>query len=264
MLFIDMEGQAHLSTDEPVGHSAEPAADKTAMTGHHFVELVPEIPIEPVESPVEKFSDSFAPISLEPEDLSQPESEAVPEPFAEPAPEFEPDAAFSGTAIEPDHFLEPESAHGEQEQGSHGEPVSASGGVSGEELNMDNFLGFDDDAARGPGGENHQDVSPADNDSLDISKYANSEISQAKDGPLVMNVLISGIDSKEMRQSIREAIEDSRFGWDAQKLMLRINNGQLKISGLSPVKASILISRIKRLPIEIRWEQNAITQMEGS
>jgi hypothetical protein len=240
MLFIDMEGQAHLSTDEPVVHSSEPVVD----------------------SALENFSDSFAPISLEPEYLPQPEAEAAPEPFAESPPEFEPDAAFPGTAIEPDHFSEPapESVHGEQGQGSHGEPASA----SDEELDMDNFLGFQDDAAHGPASESEQDVSPADSGSLDISKYANSEISQAKDGPLVMNVLISGIDSKEMRQSIREAIEDSRFGWDAQKLMSRINNGRLKISGLSPVKASILISRIKRLPIEIRWEQNAITQMEGS
>lgn len=107
-----------------------------------------------------------------------------------------------------------------------------------------------------------QDFGPPD-DLLGINSYANSEISQAKDGMLVFRILISGIDSKEVRDSIREAMEDSRFGWNTGELMAQITKGRLRIDSVSPVKASILINRIKSLPVRIRWEQYAITQMEG-
>jgi hypothetical protein len=106
------------------------------------------------------------------------------------------------------------------------------------------------------------DFGPPD-DPLGINDYANSEISQAKDGLLVFRIFISGIDSKEVKQSIREAIEDSRFGWDAAEIIGKIKRGDLRIEQVSAVKASILINRIKRLPVKIRWEQYAITQLEG-
>jgi hypothetical protein len=100
---------------------------------------------------------------------------------------------------------------------------------------------------------------PAD-DPLNLNEFANSEVSSAKDGPLLFRVLISGIDTREIRESIREVIEDPRFAWDSNEIFSKISKGHLAINGLSPVKASILITRIKRLPVEIRWEQYAIAQ----
>lgn len=97
-------------------------------------------------------------------------------------------------------------------------------------------------------------------DPLNLNDFANSELSSAKDGPLLFRVLISGIDTKEIRESIREVLEDARFVWDAKAILSRIAKGQLTIDALSPVKASILITRIKYLPVSIRWEQYAITQ----
>lgn len=192
------------------------------------------VAIEPVEFSAEPMADSFAPVDLEPlQDLST-ESESVP------------------SVAESDSDTDSVTDHG------------SAGAAEGGDLNMDGFLGFEDESAHEASPEEEPIESPGDPNSLDISRYANSEVSTAKDGPLVIKVLISGIDSKEIRQSIREAIEDSRFGWDANKLMSRINKGQLSVSGLSPVKASILITRLKRLPIQVRWEQNAVNRMEGS
>ncbi len=96
---------------------------------------------------------------------------------------------------------------------------------------------------------------------LDITEYANSEISQAKDGQYLFRVWITGIDTKEVRSALREEMSDSRFQWDVEEIMASIKSGRLQISNLSPVKASILINRIKRLPLQIRWEQDEITQM---
>ncbi len=109
-------------------------------------------------------------------------------------------------------------------------------------------------AARSP-----QVFGPA-NDPLNLNEFANSEVSSAKDGPLLFRVLISGIDTKEIRESIREVLEDSRFALDSKTIFSKVSKGHLAINDLSPVKASILITRIKRLPVEIRWEQYAITQ----
>jgi hypothetical protein len=99
-------------------------------------------------------------------------------------------------------------------------------------------------------------------DPLGIQDYANSEISSAKDGPTLIRLLISGIDTKEIRESLREAITDSRFGWDVDAIMNSIAKGELRIENVSPVKASIAVNRIKRLPVRIRWEQYAVTQAE--
>ena len=107
------------------------------------------------------------------------------------------------------------------------------------------------------------DLGPAD-DPLGLAKFANSEISSAKDGPLLFRLFVSGIDSKEMRESIREVLEDTRFGWDTDQIFAKLERGVLKIENLSPVKASILVTRIKRLPVRIRWEQYAISQTDST
>lgn len=99
-------------------------------------------------------------------------------------------------------------------------------------------------------------------ESMNLSEYANSEFSQGKDGAFVYNVSITDIDSKEIREFLREAINDTRFGWDPQSIMAQVKHGELLLKNMSPVKASILINRIKRLPVKIRWEQYAITQVD--
>jgi hypothetical protein len=129
------------------------------------------------------------------------------------------------------------------------------------ELDMGGFLGYDTaptDSSKGAASQNDP------NDPLGISAYANSELSSAKDGPLVVTVIISGIDTKDLRNEIRQALQDSRFGWDSGAVMASIKSGTLVLPRISPVKASIVINRIKNLAVQIRWEQNAITELEIS
>jgi hypothetical protein len=98
-------------------------------------------------------------------------------------------------------------------------------------------------------------------DPLGLNAYANSEFSQAKDGPLSYTLLIEGLDSKELRDSLRQALSDSRFAWDADQIMTTVRNGELRIETVTPVKASVLVGRLKRLPLKIQWEQNVVTKM---
>lgn len=153
--------------------------------------------------------------------------------------------------------------------------VSASDETPADNFSMDAFLGYQPPESESApsvegGGEQESslpivEIASAEavsaEDPLGLSAYANSEISSAKDGPLLFRIFISGIDSKELREFLYESIDDSRFAWDPNELMAQINKGHLIIDKISPVKATILINRIKRLPIQIRWEQYSITQM---
>lgn len=111
-----------------------------------------------------------------------------------------------------------------------------------------------------PEGERAEmDFGPA-SDPLNLNAFANSEVSSGRDGPLLFRVILQGIDTKEIREIIREVLNDDRFRLDSAAIMARVAKGNLVIDGLSPVKASILVTRIKKLPVSIRWEQYAITE----
>ncbi len=101
-------------------------------------------------------------------------------------------------------------------------------------------------------------------DLSDIGAFANSELSSGRDGSLRYNVAIAGIDTAEIRLQFREAITDRRMLWDVDQILRSIQNGEVKISNISPVKAYLLILRLRPLPLSISWEQYAISQSSQS
>ncbi len=224
IVFIDMEGMAHVAGDEPPAES-NALGETPAVT--------PSADFEPA-SPFE----NLTPENLAPMDIGVPDIAPL-EPFGEPA--AAPDMGFAAV---------PQAS----------EPVAGTPQPAPDdqgEVDMNAFLGYSDPSAPA------EAVSQNDpNDPLGISAYANSEISSAKDGPLVVTLIISGIDAKDLRDEIRQALQDSRFGWDASTLMSSIKGGVLKIDRVSPVKATIIVNRIKHLSVRIRWEQNAITEID--
>ena len=94
----------------------------------------------------------------------------------------------------------------------------------------------------------------------DIADFGNSEASLGKDGPYIYDVLIWNIDSKEIRENLREALQDKRFGWDSDRIMGSIKQGAVRISKVNAVKAAVFINRIKNLPLGISWEQSMHTE----
>ncbi|MCB0412621.1 MAG: zinc ribbon domain-containing protein [Bdellovibrionales bacterium] len=89
----------------------------------------------------------------------------------------------------------------------------------------------------------------------DVLEYANSEASQGREGPLVYRLVISGIDSAELRKELKESLTDRRLSWDADELMKEIVQGRLVIEGLSAVKTYVVVNRLAYLPLQIEWEQ---------
>jgi hypothetical protein len=90
----------------------------------------------------------------------------------------------------------------------------------------------------------------------DVLDFANTNTSA---GPLSYVVVIEGIESSQLVHALREAMTDSRFGWDVHELLTHIGGGRLVLKGLTPAKASVLINRIKYLPFKISWRQDVLS-----
>ncbi len=122
----------------------------------------------------------------------------------------------------------------------------------------------------GHGGENREGVAEplvaeppvqeASEGFLDINEYGNSEVSVGLEGVMWFNIYIGGIDSGDILEAIRESLLDPQFMWDIGEIMGGVRNGELELLKVSPVKASIVVNRLKSMPIQIRWEQHTIHQ----
>lgn len=96
----------------------------------------------------------------------------------------------------------------------------------------------------------------------DVVRYAQSESSSAAEGAYYYDILLEGIDSEDLRIAVREALRDVRFGWKTEDLMQSIRRGTLLLSKLNPVKASLVVNRLKTYPLKIVWSQNGILESD--
>ncbi len=90
----------------------------------------------------------------------------------------------------------------------------------------------------------------------DIADFGNADLDQSA---LNYTITISGIDSGALRTQIQEAISDSKFGWSAVQIIAQIKGGVLTIRSVNAVKASILVQRVKYLPVKISWRQDVLS-----
>ncbi len=92
----------------------------------------------------------------------------------------------------------------------------------------------------------------------DLGTYANSSASGSRDGAYHYDLLISGIDSSDVRNSVREVLNDALFLWDVDPLIRSINNGELKLAQVTAIKAALIVQRMSELPVKIKWAQHAL------
>ncbi|MDG0817277.1 hypothetical protein [Bdellovibrio svalbardensis] len=93
-------------------------------------------------------------------------------------------------------------------------------------------------------------------DFSDVTDFANADTAA---GPITYVVVIDGIESSHLLYQLKEAMTDSRFGWDVAELLTTVGGGRLVLPGLTPAKASVLINRIKYLPFKISWRQDVLS-----
>ena len=107
--------------------------------------------------------------------------------------------------------------------------------------------------------EDHQKVDLNNEPLQEVIDYANSsDISGLED--FYYDVAISGIDSKNLRESVLDALDDSRFGWKKEEINDQIKDGCLTLEKVNAAKAYMLISYLKFLPIKVKWDQVSLTK----
>lgn len=213
-----------------------------------------------------------------------PQESPTPESFSSEPPSSEPfvSDSFAGFPessdqnfspfVNAENFPLPEAAvtaDPSYENSSHGEPLDSesefvdynSGTPNPADMTFDPGLPEygPEDASRMPADitipQPHIEINHDPSDLSDISDYANSE--QMSSG-ITYSVVIEGIESFNIKNQLRDAMMDSRFGWDYDELLAGIHGGVLTLRKLTPIKASVLIGRIKYLPVRISWRQEIL------
>lgn len=99
---------------------------------------------------------------------------------------------------------------------------------------------------------------PAVNVMQEIVDYGNSEFSSGKDGAYLYDLTIKGVDTADIRAALKELLNDKAFLWDIEDLLKRMQHGELQFSQITPVKASLVVTRLRSLPLQISWVQHAL------
>ncbi len=136
---------------------------------------------------------------------------------------------------------------GQPEYGDMVEPVYES--LQTVETEINQYV----DQASGLNSELNAMVSDFDHVSQEITDYANQDQAISR---INYDMIVRGLDSKEMRNIYKEAIDDVKFGWIANEVLAQIKNGESVLQNLNPLQAYVLASRLYCVDLDIEWKQN--------
>jgi len=95
-------------------------------------------------------------------------------------------------------------------------------------------------------------------DLKDIAGFGNQSLPATGQGALVYDIIISGVDTVELRQQLADCLSDKRFGLDINAVISNIKKGVLHLDHVNPVKATVLLGRLKHLPFKIIWNSQQL------
>lgn len=75
-------------------------------------------------------------------------------------------------------------------------------------------------------------------------------------GAISYSIKIENIDTKDVRLLVMKALDDVKFQWDTREIMRSVKEGAIELKNLNPVKASVVVQRVRDLPVKISWKQN--------
>lgn len=219
ILFVDLDGNLQVSGDTP---AAEAAADEPAPAQENPVfAAVPAESFAPAE-PAEDFS---------------------------PADEAAPSADFENSPIQFDYATEEPVAEtfAPTPEEAPGEYAPAQDAIVEEPAVNSEFAQNAFDAPEPAA------ASPADQ-LREVVDFGNSP---AEEGHALQYTLtITGIDSKETRDRMFEVLTDVRLGLNVRELQTQVVRGALEIPQLNPVRASVIVGRLRELPLKLNWRQD--------
>lgn len=92
----------------------------------------------------------------------------------------------------------------------------------------------------------------------EIQRFGESDASKLSEGDLIYNLLFENVVTQELKAEILAELKDKRFM--IREDSIDIKDGTIHVKGLNPVKLSVLVTKLKHLPIQISWDQNSLTQ----
>ncbi len=103
--------------------------------------------------------------------------------------------------------------------------------------------------------ENHlfENNDTLENAIVEINEFANKPIELSV---LSYDLLVSGIDNKELMTYVFEIISDKKFGWIAEDYLPFIENGHLELKGLNAAQAYVLYQAFFNKDVDLLWKQN--------
>ncbi len=92
----------------------------------------------------------------------------------------------------------------------------------------------------------------------DVVDFGNVDQPASGHGALVYDLKIQGVDTLEIRDEVSLCLTDSRLQLDVTALMKQIQKGVLQIKQINPVKASVILTRMRHLPLKISWSSQQL------
>lgn len=90
-------------------------------------------------------------------------------------------------------------------------------------------------------------------DFQDVIEFANTETAN---GPLTYTLVIQGIDNAELKEKVKEALQDQKLKLNVEELLNSIVNGRLELKNLNPTKTSLVIQRLDEEKLQLQWSQH--------
>lgn len=222
ILFVDLDGNLQVSGDAAASGTAEEAPVIEPASEAPAFETPPYQDFAPPENTYEAAPAEEAPAS----DFSNPPLQfdyATEESAAEPSPEPAPEEVDAAPAYAEDPSVMEES------------PVNA------------DFAANAFDAPEVP-------VTTPDEQLREVAAFGNSPDEEGH--ALQYTIRIEGIDSKETRDRMFEILTDVRLGLNVRELQTQLIGGTLEIPQLNPVRASVIVGRLRELPLKLNWRQD--------
>lgn len=89
----------------------------------------------------------------------------------------------------------------------------------------------------------------------EIESFGNRETSVAG---ISYDLEITGLDTKQSQELLREAIDDARFGWHPEDIVREIRTGTCRLKNLTPVQAFVIARRIQFIDVDMKWTQHVL------
>jgi hypothetical protein len=103
-------------------------------------------------------------------------------------------------------------------------------------------------------------INSQNSDLSDLADFGNQQQPSTSSGGLVYNLTIAGIDTVESRQELTEVLSDKRLGINIQGVLASIKQGRVVIVKLNPVKASVIVGRLKSFSFTVSWDAQMLVK----